>query len=1058
MSNRSRLTYSTTGNYTSVSSLPGEALFDRKTNRLITEDGQGGWQIQAAKADVDAVVQTIASKADNTAVTSALAAKADTSALTIGLAGKANINDVTTSLSTKANSSDVTTQLLTKPDIAPTSARSLLTHSYYKAMNDTYSNWVGGNHSNVINYANGGGIYFGTTNFDPSLGSPSVSMWMRGTLHHGIFNAWKMASAAVTAGDATQQPFRDRWAAVIEATWSDSTTNYSETNFRYSKQSGSLPLCVTMDDVGIVGLYLRDVAEYYGPTSTNGAKAISYLTSLLINALARFRDPLQTGSDLIDYGITDPVTGTAFKSNRWGVLYPDPSNGSAIAGVAGGYSSSSFEALWGVLAMYLVARGNLSAALTTAFQNYAVNTYNFLQNLKTSAPSDSSRPSQGQMFAAFNLDPNINANNNSSVNGGMAYRGSYDTNQRYHQPVDAYFGKGIRALTAVWDICTIWYGVLCAQLYQATGTASYLTEAQNSGTTMVSTQGCGRMIDGLLHIGNLRDPHSAGVAWPWYMQIMQTTPNFDPSYVVRGALIRTARRIAASSDKGNLGPDWTGAEYSPNEKTWTWGETSAVQGSGGSGQAKATQQMTHGCGLTVVVAAMSVVNVETTIDTQDSKRSVMDQLGSMVSSIRSITDQTASRTSWTVNGRLTIQDATFYDNYEPNGPVRNWYTDGSGNRTFDTYNKNSYTREFWVGGSKVGHFDSGGFTVDKSMGVSNTFYPATSVFSLAFSIGGDGNSNPVISYPGNSRDVMNLSSSNREFWIGNYRVGYWGGGGFGLMSTNALRYNNDSSTALFVSSTDGSYWHTYGNSGAYDNYSPSSQDFRRYCPGGGGYDLSPSGMNLYGAITVGGVCWPDQPNARDLGGSNNKQWKNLFVQNSPSVSSDRRYKTPRADADGGDSLSSAELDAGLEIAKAVKVWMRNSAVATDGEDTARWHFGPYVQDVVSIFAKHGLVSLNADGSLPTDIRYAAFIYSSWDATPAVSAVPSDPGVPPSSDGKDPGRPPSAGKPAIPAREAGNEWHLRNDYIQWIVQAALSRENDRIEARLAILENTSPKGA
>jgi hypothetical protein len=923
-SNRSQIAYASGGAYKSAASMPGEVLVDRQTGRIVTDDGNGGWQAHATKPEVDAKVAA-----------------------------------------------------------QPSNPRSLLQLGYAKALDDTYANWVSGN---IIKGANGGGIYFGLTS---AVQKPS--MWMRATIHHPIYSAWRQAADAVAAGDVTRTASRDRWAAVIEATWADTKAQYSEHNLRYGTESGSLPVFVAMDDAGLVCSYYRDIVSYYGAGSTEGAKALSYCVSLLINALAYFRDPLQTGANLIDYGVTDPVTGTAMKSNKYGVLY-------GVGNYASySYISSGFEACWGSIAAWLASRTQLSATLRTAFQAYAVNTWNFLfSNMRTAAPSDSGGSAQGLYFGAFNLDPNINKNNNSSVNGGKAYRGSYDTNQQPYKPQNAFFGKPVRSLTAIWDVCGIWMGVLSAQLYSLTIAAgkdgsAYLAEAISCGRAHVSTQGQGRLLDGLLHIGNIRDPHSAGVAWPLYMRTMAGSagtaglPGFDTDYLVRGALIRTARRIAMSSDKGYLGPDWAGVEYSQNEQTSTWGETSAYQGGGGSGQAKATQQMTHGSSLAMLVAAMECgVAVETTIDTLAVNQSVVEQLGALISSARSTLDALTGRAAWTLNGRLTVMDRDLWLEYGAGGPQLNWY-----NNVWDKYDP---------------------------------------------------------------------STSNREFWVGGAKSGYWGAGGFGLQSMQGLRYGGDASSALFISSSDGGRWHTFGD-GGYATYFASGPSYRVSFPGGNGFSLSPGGMELYGGLTAYSVVWPSTSSTIDLGGSS-RLWKQVWSQNAQLQQSDRTTKTPRADNDGGEELTAAELDAGLEIGQACKVWMRNSALANDGDaaNPSRWHFGPYAQDILAIFAKHGMVALNPDGSLPTNVRYSCLAYSQWANDPGEPAIEADPGEPPSSDGASPGRPPTPGRPARPARPAGTEWSVRDAYVQWLVAAAQAREISRLSSNVAALMAAQQKAA
>ena len=100
------------------------------------------------------------------------------------------------------------------------------------------------------------------------------------------------------------------------------------------------------------------------------------------------------------------------------------------------------------------------------------------------------------------------------------------------------------------------------------------------------------------------------------------------------------------------------------------------------------------------------------------------------------------------------------------------------------------------------------------------------------------------------------------------------------------------------------------------------------------------------------------PDGADLGDSAH-QWKDLYLKNSPIVSSDRRLKQDFSD------VPEAVFKAWGRIS--FKRYKFKEAVASKG-DSARWHIGLVAQDIVEAFEAEGLDAID----------YGIVCHDSWD--------------------------------------------------------------------------------
>lgn len=120
-------------------------------------------------------------------------------------------------------------------------------------------------------------------------------------------------------------------------------------------------------------------------------------------------------------------------------------------------------------------------------------------------------------------------------------------------------------------------------------------------------------------------------------------------------------------------------------------------------------------------------------------------------------------------------------------------------------------------------------------------------------------------------------------------------------------------------------------------------------------------------ITLGqGHTRPDTDNLRDLGVSGGA-WRNLFVVNAPTVTSDGRLKRVRGDGQ--------PTDQEREWARRIKFvpYQMLEAIAEKGEDKARLHWGVIAQDVVAAAEECGIADPFAYGFLTRDPRFETVV-------------------------------------------------------------------------------------
>lgn len=173
-------------------------------------------------------------------------------------------------------------------------------------------------------------------------------------------------------------------------------------------------------------------------------------------------------------------------------------------------------------------------------------------------------------------------------------------------------------------------------------------------------------------------------------------------------------------------------------------------------------------------------------------------------------------------------------------------------------------------------------------------------------------------------------------------------------------------------------------------------------------------VSRWAMIDVGHFA-PATDNAYDIA-SSGFRIRNLYLANSPIVTSDQREKTWRG------SATSEEIAAGQDIIAELGFFQFNDAIAAKGAAHARLHFGAKAQQVWSIMASHGLIEpVDYDGSSIVEAisKYAFLCFDEW--------------------------PESAG------RAAGNRFGVRLDELNAFLIACQQAQINAQEARLAALE-------
>lgn len=173
-----------------------------------------------------------------------------------------------------------------------------------------------------------------------------------------------------------------------------------------------------------------------------------------------------------------------------------------------------------------------------------------------------------------------------------------------------------------------------------------------------------------------------------------------------------------------------------------------------------------------------------------------------------------------------------------------------------------------------------------------------------------------------------------------------------------------------------------------------------------------TGTNRF-VMKADGTFHPSADNAQTLGRSS-ERWSVVYAGTGAINTSDQREKTTP------EQITDEVLDAWGEVQIICFQWL--ASIQQKGEDMARWHFGVIAQQVRDAFADRCL-----DGT-----RYGLLCYDEWQETPEV--LDED------------------GNVVVAARKAGDRWGIRADQCLFLEAAYQRRRADRIEARLAILEN------
>lgn len=191
-------------------------------------------------------------------------------------------------------------------------------------------------------------------------------------------------------------------------------------------------------------------------------------------------------------------------------------------------------------------------------------------------------------------------------------------------------------------------------------------------------------------------------------------------------------------------------------------------------------------------------------------------------------------------------------------------------------------------------------------------------------------------------------------------------------------------------------------------------------------------------------------NTRSLGASA-VRWSVLYAATGSINTSDAREKTPPRD------MSPVEIECALAIARLPSVFQWLASIAEKGEEAARLHVSPTVQDVIATFESFGL----------DPFRYSFVCYDEWPETPEVieswEAEPEQVEEWPDLFDADGNLIKPAGRRVIrEAREAGSEivqqfqaagdrYSLRPSELEAFCRRALVYDRDLLETRLRALE-------
>lgn len=169
----------------------------------------------------------------------------------------------------------------------------------------------------------------------------------------------------------------------------------------------------------------------------------------------------------------------------------------------------------------------------------------------------------------------------------------------------------------------------------------------------------------------------------------------------------------------------------------------------------------------------------------------------------------------------------------------------------------------------------------------------------------------------------------------------------------------------------------------------------------------------------GGVCVPKLTATNSIG-SSSLTIKDIFLQNAPTVVSDRNHKTEISE------LTEQELQCAIACGKLYRKYKLNAAIDEKGLNDARYHTGVIAQEVVQCFTDHNL-----------DWRkYGIITHEKWDAIEATEYQAA------TYDENDQELTPEI--QAIEAREAGEIYMVRYDELNCFINAGIEYRLSRLE--------------
>lgn len=608
-----------------------------------------------------------------------------------------------------------------KVDHYPENPYSTVSASYQSTLNAVKSKWWNG--TNIVPTIGDGQALNGLANPDTSA---DPSMWQMWTLFSGlIYEPWKLAVANGDTGAAASL------VAMATSQWAYILTKYTATELKQSTGG----VANTSDDSRLHLMGMCWVHEM-----TGAATALSYAEECLWYTLTRFHDPLQTATD---YAVSTP-DGTAAKSDPYGVLYGASTDKASIETY--GYISSSNEFGFGLAALYLYTQ---NVATKTACLTYAQSLATHTGYL-TPAPVDASKSAQYLVYVGFNLDPNVAAPNATasagsisgttftsggtvtgtfaigqylrgagvspgtkitagsgttwtvdtsqtvaatSINGTLARSGHGDSNQTWQQGQNAHYGKPLRGTSSVYLGGTCMFAALNAWLYAITGTAGYLTMTQNVTNAIASTQGFGRIFNGVPYLIQARDPWSDGDNLAEVVRRCIPLAGVDTSGTLKLAIVNTAKAVMAGITDGYLSPDWLREKGVGTTETWLEDGAAGYGGNFGGGQAKPTQIMSNGSTLGLVVAAARLVPLVQTLGSGATSPVSIETLAAELAALKAAIDNRLPLKGGTLAGRLAFRVLTFFADLNSAGwPFLNWASN-----VIDQYNPSNGRREFYNG-------------------------------------------------------------------------------------------------------------------------------------------------------------------------------------------------------------------------------------------------------------------------------------------------------------------------------------------------------------------------